>query len=85
MLQTRFSAHMYVCEMIVHEPSVIVYALSLCVLCSDNEQALCTRVLQLLLADSVHVSCLSCLVQCSVLLAVSILCISCVLYSIIIQ
>ena len=37
---------------------------------NNNEQALCTRVLQLLLADSVHVSCLSCLVQCSVLLNV---------------
>ena len=55
------TVHVYVCEMIVHEPSVIVYALC-CVFSVCNEQSLYTRVLQLLCADSVCVSCLSCLV-----------------------
>ena len=62
-LKTRFAVctftHVHVVsEMVVHELSVIVCSLS-CVCIVRSEQSLDTRVLQLLLADSVLVSCVS--------------------------
>ena len=60
-LKTRFAVCTFthvVSEMVVHELSVIVCSLS-CVCNVSSEQSLDTHVLQVLLADSVCVSCLS--------------------------